>query len=201
MRHHFSRGTPVPRFVASSKNQTAATTTLTLTVPSGRQSGDILIAAVGASGTVTYTAPWTERLDSQSRGVYTTVSGGTETSVVVTASGSTNLSGICLVYRYADFDVIGTVSGILLSPQAPEINITYDNSILIGIPGTTSASTSYTAPAGFSASIDSDSDATAPSWNCYPKLVNKGLTGIQTFTGSANTGRAYMFGLKPKYKL
>lgn len=93
---------------------------LTITKPSGLRSGDVLVAIMavgGTAGATTWTGAtgWTERVDQgaePSLRVATLTAGGSEpASYTFTASRSaTNLFGIILCVRNAQWDVIGSIA-------------------------------------------------------------------------------------------
>jgi hypothetical protein len=113
MLHHMNRAAAgrvakPPNFIASSTNSTAGTfTTLTITTPTGTQSGDLLLAFLTV-GNVTLTPPagWTlsrSITDTTANSVlgvyYIFLASAPAASYVFTASSATSWAGSLLTYR------------------------------------------------------------------------------------------------------
>jgi hypothetical protein len=193
-----------PEYVASAKTQlTSSATTITINVPTGTANGDLLIAVLTAAGagSTTWTTPsgWTVGITaSQGKTVFYKTASSEPASYTFTASGSDTHQGYILTYRNAQFGVGGTVSTSASSPAvAPAITTTAANAIIFDVVSQTGTSITYSTPTGY-ASLNSDSDATAPSSNIFiTTQAVAGSTGTVSSNPSSGSARAYLFAIYP----
>lgn len=190
-------------FVNSSFTQmSAAASSITVTKPTGIQTGDLMVAFLVGLNAV-YTQPtsggWTPVLADGGRGITYKVATGSESSIsnyTWTLGSSLQAYGIILVYRYAQFDVCGTLSALTTNAVAPSITVGADNSIVLcSISGSNVGSITYPTPSGWT-SRWLDNDSLAPSSAGFFRSFNAGATGNLNLTNST-AGRAVLFSIKP----
>jgi hypothetical protein len=190
-------------FVSSAFTQmTSNATSITITKPTGIQTGDLMVAfLVGLSAV--YTQPtsggWTPVLADGGRGITYKVATGSESSIsnyTWTLGSSLQAYGIILVYRYAQFDVCGTLGTLAVNAVAPAITVGANSSVVIcSISNSASASVSYPIPSGWT-SRWVDNDADEPSSAGFFKSFDAGSTGNLNLTNSTQS-RAVLFSIKP----
>lgn len=205
MLSHFLRGASKPiEYIGISSNEVSSATTIALSAPTGTLPGDLLVVLLMvASNPFTYTGPagWTEQLDETNRAIYTKTAAAGEGSSTFTASGSTNIQGYMLCFRWAAFDVNSTganssgagtttvtVSGITLSKNG-SATIAWFNS--------GQASATFTTPTDYT-SRDSNANATSPSTAVFTRLnQNSGTTADVSSTSNVTAKAGYLIGIKP----
>lgn len=190
-------------FVSSSFTQMSATaSSITVAKPSGLQEGDLMVAFLVGLNAL-YTQPtsggWTPVLEVGGRGIThkTAVFGDiSATNYTWTLGSAIQAYGIILLYRFAQFDVCGTLSTLNTNAVAPSITVGANNSIVLcSISGTNVGSITYPTPSGWT-SRWLDNDSLLPSSAGFFKSFNAGATGNLNLTNST-AGRAVLFSIKP----
>ena len=201
-----SRNTTGITFIASAKQiNTASGSTLTLPIPAGTISGDLMIAVMDAnnSGTSwTGDTGWTEVYDQgvnpRLRVAYKVAAAGDSIAAFTISSGSTAYcGGVILTYRNSSFDVIG--SGFVTSGStpivAPGVNAT--GGLLLACYGQSGiTTTSFSTPTGMSLVVD---NTTGPNFAVFSENVQTGATGDRTSTpaGSIAPSAGILLAIKP----
>jgi hypothetical protein len=191
-------------FVNSASNfSTTSVSSLTITKPSGLQVDDLMVAFLSNNDQpVTFTAPsgWTEVLDADSRGLFWKVATSADVSAsnfTWTVSNDGDMYGIILAYRYAVFDVCGTLGALTATnPSGPSINVSSNNSLLFVVASNRGSVPTYTTPSGYTIRWSYLSNPDGPSSVGYFKSVNAGATGNVTVTVSTQA-RVFLFSIKP----
>jgi hypothetical protein len=189
-------------FVGVTQVQSGTGTTLTIPLPSGTTTGDLMIATglQGSTGTWSVASGWTLAMDNNQRFTAWKIAGASEPSGVFTASISAAHQGFIATYRNAAFDVAGLPSASGGSPAtAPAITLTANNStVLAAFTDRTSSTGSWTTPTGYSI-VSANADSTAPSTSLFSKAsVASGSSGTVTSTGTgATNSRGHLIGIKP----
>lgn len=191
--------TRIPQYI-NVATATGTNNTVSLSVPSGAQPNDMLIAfsnQTSSTTTFTMTNPpgWLTALDELGRYCgYLPYWDGVTTSYSFVKSGICNPRVTILALRNAAFDLVGVQSAAAAAPVAPEIILSENQSILLACYWSLNTTTvTYTTPAGFTEV--SDGSALAVS---YKTPVAAGATGTVTATGSAGTNsRGVLVGIKP----
>jgi hypothetical protein len=166
----------------------SATTTLTLTKPTGTIYDDLLISVAMSPGpghTWTPGTGFSERLDSQNLELATRLTDGAEAATFTpTASGSGNLSGTIIRLTSAAYDTVGTVSSNGTSPAAPQITMAAAGK-LFAVFFNPSAGITFSTPAGMTPLV---SNTTGCSFAVFVEDVASGATGTRTSnaTGTGN---------------
>lgn len=185
--------------------QNTASTTITVSVPSGTTNDDLMILLVcSGSGTNTWTTPsgwtlWSPTLDSNGRAVFYRTASSEPANYTITQSGSTTSNANILTYRNATIDVMGVFPTSPANPAiAPSITTTENNTyVFCYIASPTVASCTYTTPTGFT-SLLADSDTTAPSNAIFYKTQTiAGATGTASSNASTGLPRSIQFAIKP----
>lgn len=192
----------LPAFVGSSAVASGLSTTLVISVPT-HVSGDLLLAfMIGSfSGGSNWTqANWTELYDRSGNGgpaVFYKVAGASEPSTYTfTQTNNNTYSGAIAVFRNAQIDVVGTAALDTDPLVAPSINVSENNSILIGFYGANSASRTPSTPTGMS-NIIMDNNASSPSFAVFTETVNIGATGTRSSTiGTTSSTTGILLSLK-----
>jgi hypothetical protein len=180
--------------------QNTASTTITVNVPTGTATGDLLILTV-ISGSATWTTPagWTVWLASaNNRAIYYKTASSEPASYTVTQNSTTTASACMLAYRNAAIDVMGTITAGNTSPNtADAITTTANNAIVFNYVAGNTGSLSFSTPAGYT-SLASDSDTTSPSYNLFYTIqTTAGGTGTVTTTFGSGNARSTLFSIKP----
>ena len=175
-------------------------TSIVLSTPTGVQEGDLLIIfaySTGASNTYTANGWSVVSFGSSASVLYRIVDTNLPSSTTVTVSGSNAYSAVCVAYRNAVIDLVGTASTAVAAPAAPAITLTANASTVLAVYWQNATSCTYTTPSGYTA-LSSDSDATAPSWALFAKAnVAAGSTGTVSSTGSTgSSSKGALIGLK-----
>lgn len=190
-------------FVSSSFTQmTSNASSITIAKPSNLQQGDVMVAflvGLNASYSQPTTGGWTPVLADGGRGItYKTAVFQDESIANYTWTlGSSMLAyGIILVFRYAQFDVCGTLGTLTTNSVAPSINVGANNSVVhCAVSTSNTASVSYPIPSGWT-SRWVDNDTNAPSSAGFFRSFNTGATGNLNLTNTT-AGRAVLFSIKP----
>jgi hypothetical protein len=199
MLSHFLRvaalKTLTPTVRASTQATALSTNSLTINKPAGVQSGDLLIAFVLATGTRTWTPPsgFTETLDSNTRQFSYRVADGTEgASFTFTLSASeTALGGVCVAVQNAQYDTVGTVSGLANPTVAAAITVASNNSLVFDFVSSGAGSVNWTDPSGWTL-LQSNTDAAQPSFKLYSRTFPAGSTGTVSISSStSDTSRSF----------
>lgn len=169
-------------------SHTSSSSTLVFTTPAGTQSGDLLLAFLMSAGGPTWsnTASFVEDLDASGRGMnHLKLTSSPAASYTFTSSSSSQTpAGIFMVYRNADFDVIGTVG---TATNCPAATASQSNSRVLVFSSSGTANITYTADNGFGSPIYNYATATAPSYGVFSKSqALAGSTGTTTITRSSN---------------
>lgn len=190
-------------FVSSSFTQmTSNASSITIAKPSSLQDGDLMVAfLVGLNAA--YTQPtsggWIPVLADGGRGITykTAVSADAALTNYTWTLGSSMLAyGIILVFRYAQFDVCGTLGTLTTNAVAPSINVGANNSVVYcSISGSNASSVTYPTPSGWT-SRWVDNDSNVPSSAGFFRSFNTGATGNLNLTNTT-AGRAVLFSIKP----
>lgn len=183
------------------------TDTCVLSVPSGTQIGDLLVAITVLPDIATQTpaSGWSEKVDSNSRTVSTFTWDGANSSYTFTSSVGSAVNsypGVMLSFRNAAFDVAGTVSTTADNPTAPSITVSTNNCIQVVCAGVIAGNTTFTQTSGFTeiADLNTQSPALGSLAVQYKTNVASGSTGTVTyFSDGAATlnNRAWQFSIKP----
>lgn len=206
-----------PRSIATATAATTSNqTTLAITIPSSRASGDLLVVfGETTSTTATLSAPagWDARLTDSGRLIATRTSDGTEGSTTFTSSASTGIKLVAAVIRDGLYDTVGTLSAGGTTTTAAAITLAQNRSIVFGF---------FSVPTGnVSISIDSNQASliyetnittSAPSIRIYAKgyktnaflvgsltLMASGSSGTIAATTSSGTLRGVLMSVKPKF--
>lgn len=197
-----------PRFVSYS-SATSFTTSLTIAKPAGLVSGDMLVAIMSATsvgGAISWTGDtgWTERVEQgavPSLRVATLTAGGSEpANYTFTASSTTDVQGIILLARGAQWDTIGSVyadggGGTVVAPSITSAGGLLLAAIAAGIDvgGPTTVST----PTGMSATT---TQSFAGAIAMFYQSVLSGSTGSRTSSiddgGSGGINSGVLISLK-----
>lgn len=190
-------------FVSSAFTQmTSNATSITITKPTGIQTGDLMVAFLVGLNAV-YTQPtsggWIPVLADGGRGITYKVATGSESSIsnyTWTLGSSLRAYGIILVYRYAQFDVCGTLGTLATNAVAPAITVGANSSVVLcAVSTSTTSEVSYSIPSGWS-SRWVDDDNFAPSSAGFFKSFDAGSTGNLNLTNGTQA-RAVLFSIKP----
>lgn len=195
-----------PVFVNSSTVSLQDGTTLPLTVPSGVQQGDLMIAFMTGNNTgistTTWTSPsgWTEVADrgggsDPSPSVSWKIAGASEpASYTFTSASAAYLAGSIAVYRGGAFDRVGTFSSnAILNSISP----TLSQSLLLAYGLTATQNITIGTPLSMTGRIVNNT-ATLNSYKISEQEVAIGATGDRTMT-SATTG--ILLSIKPTRSL
>ena len=194
---------PIQYIAAASAQTSGSASTLTINKPTGVQSGDLLIAIMGADAGRTFTdANFTEVADigtSPALRVAYRVAGGSEPATYdFTPNSSAKLSGCILAYRYAAYDAIGSFATganplVITGPSASVANCR-----LIGAALRSSTSITITSPGSMTDRV-TDNDANAPSYLVSDEvLTSSGATGTRSFgMGSSSSTVGILLTIKP----
>ena len=203
----------VPSFVGAAAITQTSGTTITLDKPAGTQEGDLMIAFYTTdadSGTWTPDTDWTEIIDSPASSLivvgacYKVATSSEPSTYTFTCSSSSNVSGVILTYRNAQFDVVGTLGeGNAANVQtASSINTTTNNCKLLAFFAEDDGARSWSSPT--SGLVERSSDTTGngrPSWIVYEdtsKFYNTEATGSKSATCSNGGLGCYLLSIKPK---
>jgi hypothetical protein len=198
-----------PEFVASADGQPAsAGTNLSINVPTGTVSGDLMIAVMGGDGgtAVTWTSPagWTEVAD-QSGGVkpgmcvsYRVADGSEPASYSFTSSANSRSAGSILTYRYAAYD---TIAGAFTASANPlvltSVSPTQSQSLLLAVGFRDTATVTLGTPTSMTARV-TKANAVVVSYIVAEQAVAKGPTGTRSMsTGSTSNVAGIMLAIKP----
>jgi hypothetical protein len=189
-----SSGLPITLVNTTAYFTTAATSSLTMNVPSGTTSGDLMIAWLTKSGgSNTYTQPsgWTEVIDlgAASRSfmvAYRVADVGEPANYTwTTPDTGNNKAGNIITFRNAAYDV--TAGASTGTTVAPSRTVSANNSWLLLIGRSTRAgdNLNYAAPV---TTIVRDADNTIPESVVQYRVVNTGATGTVTGSGFDDDG-------------
>jgi hypothetical protein len=175
-----------------------SSTTVSVAVPTGAQSGDILVAsALGGIIPSAISSPlFTTLLNSNARYAGNYIWDGSSGPFTFTQAftGSGTLQVILMAFRSCSYDVIGSVSAASSTPVAPSITLTLSNSIVIATFSATNSTASYSTPTDFTEIYDSGTGIAT----FYKTRVAPGATGTVSSTASSGSGsRGFLIGLKP----
>lgn len=203
MRSHFLRTKRPILFVSSSLlNQTTTVTSHTPTLPSGWAQRDLLIAFGVDSGVITgtWTSPagWTEVFDTSGRFVSWKLAASGETNPTFTSSGTTRSNIHMVCYRFATYDVVGTLSAGASPTVAPAITLTENGSSVIAFfSNRATTGMTFTTPTNYTAT-NNDADGNTPSSAAFRREnLAKGSSGTVSSTPSSGTALGLLIGIKP----
>lgn len=191
-----------PTFINSSIATNSTGSTLSISIPTNTQSGDLLITLGiqgNATGTWSALTGWTEQLDTSGRLISSRIWDGVSSSYTYTASSSIAKTLVMLCFRNASFGVTSTVSSAVTDPVAPSITTTVNNSLIIASATLAASGNTYTVPSGFT-SIRSSATNNSILVTSKNTLVSSGSQPTVTFlraSGSGTTSRALQFSVSP----
>lgn len=199
------------QFVASAFTQrTTASTSLTISKPTGTVQGDLMVAFMandsGATQTWTGDTGWTEIADEGSgaglRLAYKVAGASEGSSYTFTAATSAILGGVILTYRNAAYDASGAFAGVGFPKALPSVTASTTNCVLIGaaFKGGAGGGGDTIAPPGSMTLRSQNNDADSPSWGVGDEqLTASGATGTRSFTstGSGTNSNGMMITIKP----
>lgn len=188
----FSGGNPPIEFVASAQTQNAATsTTLVIAKPAGTIQGDLMVAFMGNDDSAgrdwTNPAGWTQAVlggPNSAQTVYKIAGASEGADYTFTHNATRRLSGVIVTYRFAKYDVVGTIASGSTPLAAPEITVTAAESVLLAFFMNDGGMTNASTPTGMSV-LATDYDGTDPNYAVFSQSVGAGATGTRT---SASTG-------------
>jgi hypothetical protein len=191
-----------PTYVNSAVSvQNTASTTISVTVPSGISDGNLLIMLLNSGvNTNTWTTPsgWTlGTAGANGRSLFWRLASSEPASYTVTQSTSNTADAIILAYSNASFDVSGLANqtaGLTITPTT--ITIAQNNSIVVWVGQNTQASTTWSTPTGYTARA-SDSDATGPSAATFDILRTASGSYTAPSSTATNGFRGYILALSP----
>lgn len=189
--------------IIANASQRATTSTLTISKPTGTQTGDLMVCVIVSQtsinsfgGTWTGDTGWTEAVDSGGiRVAYKIAAAGEGASYTFTPSGVSLSYGFIITIRNAVWDTAGTPSG---SATASAITVGANNSYLFATFAATTSSATFTNPtSGLVSYLSNNSDR--PSVGVfYDDAVLSGSSGTKTVTVSGgNTNASVLFSVKP----
>jgi hypothetical protein len=181
--------------------QNTNSTTITINVPSSVVDNDVMIMQVLGRNPGTYTTPtgWTLWFGTtNNRAIFYRYASSEPASYTVTSSNSTTHDAYIIAYRDAAIDVMGAISDVNDTIEAPSITTTANKAYVFASYGVAeTASVTFSTPTGFTA-LASDSDDTPPSFGLfYDTQATAGATGIATSDASDGTGRGIQFSIIP----
>ncbi len=169
-----------PSFVGVGSNTGTGVTSLAVTVPAARASGDLLVGVIAVLGTANVTTPggWT-LVDEGNCGascrleLFTRTSDGTEASVSFGWTGAQKAVGGVLVYRNAGTPlIVASGTGNTTTPTAPTLNTTSANNRILRL---------------FTAADDTLSGTPYPAGHTGRYALQVGGTGTDISSGAADT--------------
>ena len=184
-----------------------SSTTISLSVPSGVQNGDLLIAIVSAGGGAVSSwtqASFTFALSETSRNpnlaVAYRIASSEPASYTFTAGASALLGAQMIAFRGAAWDTIGTIATTnnTNTLAANGITVAQNNAILLGAWAINNPSSTFTTPTGMSL-VASSLTANNPNWAVFSQNVSAGATSTRssTFNTSTANASAVLFSLIP----
>lgn len=200
-----------PEFIASAFTQdSAASTTLSISKPTGVTAGDLLIAFMASDQVNTWSGDtdWTEVADQGTakpsvRIVYKTAGSSEPTAYTFTCSTTVpSKSGCILAYRYAAFDAVaGAFSTAAAILSLNSVTTTLSQSTLLAIGAAASNLVSITTPLSMSSRM-LDTDAFSPSFRVCDQRVAKGPSTPRVIdVGTASDVAGIMLAIKPTRSL
>lgn len=201
---------PGPIAIAKAFTQNGSSgTSLVINKPTGTREGDLMVAFI-ASGGGTQSAPgwsgdtgWTYVANSTTgrpiNAIAYKVAGASEgASYTFTSTNNRTAAGTIVTYRNAAYDTVGTFTSGTDPLVLPQVTLSADFSLLIGIAGRDAATITITAPAGM-LTVDIDNGGAAPSYLIAQEGPEfSGATGTRSFTvGSTTNVNGLMMGIKP----
>lgn len=196
------KGSDIIAIVANA-SQRATTSTLTISKPTGTQTGDLMVCVIVSQtsannfgGTWTGDTGWTEVVDSDGiRIAYKTAGAGEGSSYTFTPSGVQYSYGAIITLRNAVWDTVGTPSE---NNNTPAITVGANNSYLFATFAVADSNATFTNPSsGLVSYLSSNSDR--PSIGLYyDDSVSSGSSGTKTVTiTGGNTRVSVLFSVKP----
>lgn len=184
-----------PVYISLTGNNGGIGTSLSLNEPSDVQTGDMLLAVMGATGdTVTWTQPsgYTEHLDQNARPSLCVASErpGSGSDTWSCTGSPTNIAGLHICLRLAQFDTIGSVATITADGDLTIPGVTAAGGLLLAVvilDGDASATVST--PSGWTSIYNANS--LGQRLAVFTKNVPVGATGdvVSTISG-LTTGTA-----------
>ncbi len=189
-------GRPLPSYISGSFGR-AASTSVTVTAPSGIQNGDLLVALSYVGSTVTVTPPsgFSQIYADQVSNPGTTISVKTAQAesgnYTFTLSSSSNVTVAILVYRNAT--AVNAISGVnrpgtsSATATAPSITPTYTGVLVAAFTNSSGTSTIATPPAGMTQRIANEGTSNPPNLTVYdlPKQ-DAGASGSKALVWSSS---------------
>lgn len=191
-----------PTFVGVSQTDPTSSniSSLSISVPTGVQNGDLLIAAVFSGDTVDdfsqSSFTWAlERVNNKpSFGIAYRIADSEPSSYAFTVSIARRLGGQIMAFRGAAWDVIGTLANSTYT--ASSIDVSESNSALIGAWAVNASSQTWTPPSGMT-EISANSE-NRPVFATYRQDVGSGSTGTRTASTPSTSERScVLFSIKP----
>jgi hypothetical protein len=195
-------------FVASAQATTSSTSTLTISKPTGTQSGDLMVAIMAADSNRTWTGDtgWTEVIDQGVipclRVAYLVAGASEPSSYAFTSSGNARITGVIATFRNAAYDVVGSISTTHSSSTqtAPAITLSQSGGAVIAFFACDNTGRLWTNPTSGLIATANKSDSATPSWALYRELnLSAGSTGTRSATanGGVSSPAAILVGIKP----
>ena len=190
-------------FISSGVTSAGSGASVTIAVPAGAQSGDLLLVW-GVTGTgAEYQTPagWTQHLSSTGFTIHTLPSwDGATASYTFTTTGSTSSPQALamLVYRGFDFNDVGTLSAPAAGSVTPAtLTVTENGSINLNLAGGVGAARTFTMTTGWTSRADI---AVSRSLNVFQRdaTVSAGSLAGVAVTGSSGNNRVVQVALGPR---
>lgn len=189
---------PTPSIINTQTTQnTSSTTSLVISKPSGTIEGHLMVAVCGGgfTGSNTYTFPtgWTKVADLGADGgtaiAYKVATASEPTAYTITATNNNTHAGAILTIANAAFDTIGTFA-VQSSPiNAPSINVSESNSLLLAVFLSKGNGGTWTLPINMT-SVVLNNDSNPPSYLIAQQLIGSGASGVRssTLSGISSSG-------------
>jgi uncharacterized protein (DUF2141 family) len=184
-------------FVSASTNRANASTTVTVTAPTGIQNGDLMVCVFYAAAASTsslpsgFTSAYTDNTANNPRiAVGWKVAASESGNYVFTAASSTNVTASILVYRNATaFHIVGTINrAFSATATANSISPTSTGVLLASFSSSIISPTVSTAPSGMTVRTNTTGSTSAPTNYVYDQaLTATGATGSRSLVLS-NSG-------------
>jgi hypothetical protein len=199
----------LPLYTSYSINSAATGTSLTIDVPAGAASGDLLIVFVVGAAAATWSAPsgWTFNTPGSGRyrgwiyydGLASSYTFNTNTSTAI-------IVGAIICIKNADIDVAGAISATSVqNPIAPSITISKNDAIVFGCASlTTTNGNGWDGPSGWTTLVQAGGvDTPNGSLTIARKdgFSQAGATGDITFTrifGTSTLARSFLISVVPR---
>lgn len=188
-------------FIASA-SANSSISPLTINKPSGVVAGNLLVAVLihGDTGVWTQLSGWTEATESDTNPTisiqYRVAEASDGASYSFECSNSKELTGVILAFRNAAFDVVGAFAESTSPVLAPSISVSFNNSVLLAVAGTTSSSVGFTFPTAMTSRFNS-TGISGVDGAVASEPVNAGATGTRSISSTAGSITAALVAIKP----